>query len=681
MSALQECYAYINTYDLDESTIEKQVETLKSWVTANGYATVHISTESHHTTSHMKMQEHLRSIIEFAKARSVLLIYSLTSIYTTIKAFQQMLDAISNKQLQLYFVKENLHNRDAMSTFLCNVFVLELDLKDQLAIEARDSESDHKTESEIVIFNDRPVETTVYANSSVMKVLLGMGVSDESIQNASMGHNSHVSQIYQSRLAYGYIRVSSKAQIDNGSSLDTQKWVIESWCTRNNVELLHIAQERGVSGKNLKKLDELINAINNLQTAQLLIVQDITRLSRSIGDFHAIMKELLGKQCILISIRDNLHIRNWDDVKKANKYVELSAFEIAHISENVHRSFDARLGIFCDRKFTGGYNRARPEYVKEVLKNAKLDRFINNFDVAEILSTLPEDICKLIKLEMEIEDYTIVDGYQSDYEIDESLRYGNPGLGQNWSFKGKFYFQRVLTHDELNYLLAFTKIRHVQRDAFALREHLAEIDTVGKSAEIMKCHELIMDDRRLRDALNIRLGHEGEYYCQELKPFDNHSAPNDVTVIDYNVAAENLPGLWCPWSPSLDGKRLIYNGLGPSGNYVEWLIYLTTRFFVPWGCLPAGYVEWFDEDTTKSGLLIIENGAVCNPSTTENFYGNTLDDVDFESGETEILHSAPIKIENGLHDDVQGKVFPHKDAQSHSGQVSEEVQQEQAHET
>ena len=183
MSALQECYAYINTYDLDESTIEKQVETLKSWVTANGYATVHISTESHHTTSHMKMQEHLRSIIEFAKARSVLLIYSLTSIYTTIKAFQQMLDAISNKQLQLYFVKENLHNRDAMSTFLCNVFVLELDLKDQLAIEARDSESDHKTESEIVIFNDRPVETTVYANSSVMKVLLGMGVSDESIQN------------------------------------------------------------------------------------------------------------------------------------------------------------------------------------------------------------------------------------------------------------------------------------------------------------------------------------------------------------------------------------------------------------------------------------------------------------------------------------------------------------------
>ena len=67
--------------------------------------------------------------------------------------------------------------------------------------------------------------------------------------------------------AYGYARVSTTEQADNGTSLDTQRKQIDAYCTLKGIELTSIFSDEGVSGNKPiasrpegAKLTDLVNA-------------------------------------------------------------------------------------------------------------------------------------------------------------------------------------------------------------------------------------------------------------------------------------------------------------------------------------------------------------------------------------------------------------------------------------
>ncbi len=53
--------------------------------------------------------------------------------------------------------------------------------------------------------------------------------------------------------AVGYIRVSTQGQVRDGYSLAYQRDEIMRYCTDNDIELLHIYEDKGISGV---KVDE-----------------------------------------------------------------------------------------------------------------------------------------------------------------------------------------------------------------------------------------------------------------------------------------------------------------------------------------------------------------------------------------------------------------------------------------
>lgn len=85
--------------------------------------------------------------------------------------------------------------------------------------------------------------------------------------------------------AYGYIRVSTETQADKGYGLETQRQAINYYCTANNIELVNIFADEGISGtigdtddiSNRQGLVQLLSALNGINT---VIVMNTSRLWR-----------------------------------------------------------------------------------------------------------------------------------------------------------------------------------------------------------------------------------------------------------------------------------------------------------------------------------------------------------------------------------------------------------------
>ncbi|MBF0473140.1 MAG: recombinase family protein, partial [Nitrospirae bacterium] len=73
--------------------------------------------------------------------------------------------------------------------------------------------------------------------------------------------------------AIGYIRVSTNEQVTDGISLDNQKAKIEGYCQLNDLELVEIISDAGLSGKNLKRegIQKLISKANDKSIGAIVV--------------------------------------------------------------------------------------------------------------------------------------------------------------------------------------------------------------------------------------------------------------------------------------------------------------------------------------------------------------------------------------------------------------------------
>ena len=177
-------------------------------------------------------------------------------------------------------------------------------------------------------------------------------------------------------------------------------------------------------------------------------------------------------------------------------------------------------------------------------------------------------------------------------------------MGYTTDFEGSLKISRPLTQKQVKYINLLSETRRMKRDVNKLMELYK-----GKHGNPMA-----KDKTNAADVY----GHEGEYFA---KDDGNFGQGDDGSVLDNNLPPGHKgwydkdikmvqPGLWCQWEISVDGTELEWNGGEKFYNYTDWLKYLIKNFFKPWGRKLNGEIDWFGEDRTDLGRIVVKNNEV-----------------------------------------------------------------------
>ena len=102
----------------------------------------------------------------------------------------------------------------------------------------------------------------------------------------------------------------------------------------------------------------------------------------------------------------------------------------------------------------------------------------------------------------------------------------------------------------------------------------------------------------------------GQFNLDKPLTLEQFNILNDFAEADHRNDA-NVPGIWCDWAPSKDGKAIEWAENGVSFySYDEWLTYLIKHFLHPWGYTLNGTVRWLGEETGDTGTLSVRDNVV-----------------------------------------------------------------------
>lgn len=92
-----------------------------------------------------------------------------------------------------------------------------------------------------------------------------------------------------------YCRVSTPGQVSNGHGIETQEKLCRQWAAQNDVSVVEVFRDCGISGKDMEsrpELNKMLAKLLKLKEPHVLLFYDIERLSREAGDFNVIRKKL-----------------------------------------------------------------------------------------------------------------------------------------------------------------------------------------------------------------------------------------------------------------------------------------------------------------------------------------------------------------------------------------------------
>ena len=110
------------------------------------------------------------------------------------------------------------------------------------------------------------------------------------------------------RIAYGYVRVSTDEQVEEGISLRTQRARIRAYAKAHGWELRRIYADEGVSGKTLERpgLQKMLKEVSG-RRGEVVIVYRLSRLSRNTRDLLLMSEDMFAEgNTHLVSITEHI---------------------------------------------------------------------------------------------------------------------------------------------------------------------------------------------------------------------------------------------------------------------------------------------------------------------------------------------------------------------------------------
>ena len=174
---------------------------------------------------------------------------------------------------------------------------------------------------------------------------------------------AQVPKTHGHKIAY-YIRVSTEEQAENPEgSIRNQEERLKATVKLRNLdgnfsEVAGVYIDRGKSGKDTNR-PELQRLLNDIQRGEitLLMVSDLSRLSRSIRDFCDIWEMMKACGCGFQSLRENMDTTTAAGEMVLFTLANLAQFERAQTAERVLANMQARAarGLYNGGRFPLGY--------------------------------------------------------------------------------------------------------------------------------------------------------------------------------------------------------------------------------------------------------------------------------------------------------------------------------------
>lgn len=148
-----------------------------------------------------------------------------------------------------------------------------------------------------------------------------------------------------------YLRCSTIGQAEEGFTLENQKRAVQEYSKGHGINLVHIYEDGGKSGRTIKR-PEFQDMLGNMETQHIecIVIYKIDRFARNVSDFSRILSELKAKNIELYSLQEG-NLTNGSSLIP-NIFASVAQWE----SEvNGDRTRDALM-----QKFRGGWQPTRP---------------------------------------------------------------------------------------------------------------------------------------------------------------------------------------------------------------------------------------------------------------------------------------------------------------------------------
>ncbi len=182
-------------------------------------------------------------------------------------------------------------------------------------------------------------------------------------------------------MTYGYIRVSTDKQ-----TVENQRFEICNFCKKENLEIDGWIEETISGTKNYDKR-KLGDLLNHVQSGDLIICAELSRLGRSLFMIMEILSICMKKDCKVWTIKDNYRLGDDIQSKVLAFAFGLSAeIERNLISQRTKEALKLRKlqGIKIGRK-TGSKNSINKFTGKEKLINDLLNAGYKKCEIADII--------------------------------------------------------------------------------------------------------------------------------------------------------------------------------------------------------------------------------------------------------------------------------------------------------
>lgn len=153
--------------------------------------------------------------------------------------------------------------------------------------------------------------------------------------------------------AVGYVRVSSEEQAKGGISLEMQATKIRAYCELNDLNLVELVADEGISAKDIEHRPGFLRCLEMLDNEQVdtLIVWRVDRAFRSTIDALTVRNTMERKGQTLISITDPVETSTASGKLQYGIKAVLNEYERDLISERTKAALEQKR---ANREKTGG---------------------------------------------------------------------------------------------------------------------------------------------------------------------------------------------------------------------------------------------------------------------------------------------------------------------------------------